>query len=64
MQQEKNQIALISTRGNMTDTYQFSCGIFLQAGEISTVLMVNYQTQELEINSRSRGGSWKEWKKI
>lgn len=64
IQQEKNQIALISTRGNITDAYQYSCGIFLQAGEISAVLMVNYQTQELEINSRSRGGSWREWKKI
>ena len=64
MQEEKDRIALIATRANVTDTYMFSCGLFLLAGEISTVIMVNYQNSEVSINSRSREGNWKAWKKL
>lgn len=64
VQEEKDRIALIATRANVTDTYMFSCGLFLQAGEISTVIMVNYQNSEVSINSRSREGNWKAWKKL
>ena len=64
VQEEKDRIALITTRANVTDTYMFSCGLFLQAGEISTVIMVNYQNSEVSINSRSREGNWKAWKKL
>lgn len=64
VQEEKDRIALIATRNNVTDTYMFSCGLFLQAGEISTVIMVNYQNSEVSIISRSRGGNWREWKKL
>lgn len=64
VQEEKDRIVLIATRDNVTDTYIFSCGLFLQAGEISAVIMVNYQNSEVSIISRSRGGNWRGWKKL
>ena len=64
VQEEKDRIALIATRADVTDTYMYSCGLFLQAGEITAVIMVNYQSLEVSINSRSRGGNWKAWKKL
>ena len=64
VQEEKDRIALIATRADVTDAYMYSCGLFLQAGEITAVIMVNYQSLEVSINSRSRGGNWKAWKKL